>query len=285
MTYTEISKLVKNGIEYNDLANKLNISIDALYSRLNRHGIKKPKQKTTIDKICLNCGKKFTVKISSDKKYNHKFCNKSCSATYNNKKRGARSKETKEKISNSLAKNNKIIKICLNCSNEFLTRNHKRKFCSRTCSDKGSKKFGWINMHKTMTFQKWSDINKKAYAEGRNYVAGGTTKWYDYKNIRVQGTYELRTCYLLDEMKRIFVINDWEYTNDRFKYLDVDNKQRTYLVDFKIFNTDGTFYYLEIKGYEKDNDKLKWQAVRNKGYELIVWFNKDIIKNEKKYLK
>ena len=27
----------------------------------------------------------------------------------------------------------------------------------------------------------WSEVNKKAYKEGKNFISGGTTKWIQYK--------------------------------------------------------------------------------------------------------
>lgn len=44
---------------------------------------------------------------------------------------------------------------------------------------------------------------------------------------------------------------------------------------------DHTFYYLETKGWKRENDERKWESVRNKGYKLDVWFKQDIILNEK----
>lgn len=54
---------------------------------------------------------------------------------------------------------------------------------------------------------------------------------------------------------------------------------RTYLIDFKILDDTG-FWYLEVKGYTKPTDLLKWNAVRSKGFRLEVWFDEDIKKRE-----
>ena len=48
----------------------------------------------------------------------------------------------------------------------------------------------------------------------------------------------------------------WEYTNDRIQYLDKNSKQRSYLFDFKIC-TVKTIYYIETKGYVKENDLVQ----------------------------
>lgn len=56
-------------------------------------------------KPCKHCNKLF--KPAAGRLY---FCNHSCSASFNNTKRGPRSEETKEKISRSLRKNEKKLK-------------------------------------------------------------------------------------------------------------------------------------------------------------------------------
>lgn len=94
--------------------------------------------------FCQNCGKELTG-------YQQKFCSTSCSASYNNKKRGAMKDETKEKIKQSLKKwreehkgdiikdkklkktlkdSSKKLHFCQNCGKE--TKN--KKFCCSKCS-------------------------------------------------------------------------------------------------------------------------------------------------------
>ena len=119
------------------------------------------------------------------------------------------------------------------------------------------------------------------FNSGTLKVTGGTTKWIPYKDIKVQGSYEFRTCFILDDWKNLGKIKKWEYTNDRFKYIGIDGKTHNYLLDFKIWNNDDTFYYLETKGYKKPNDDYKWNAIKNLGYDLKIWFNDDILKEEK----
>lgn len=76
---------------------------------------------------CLYCNSVFvTAKWSKQK-----FCNRSCSAKYNNKIRGSRSQETKDKISKTLRSEIKWSpKPCTACGELFVSRNRK------TCSDK-----------------------------------------------------------------------------------------------------------------------------------------------------
>ena len=90
--------------------------------------------------ICQNCGEKYkSVNIRS------KFCNRACSAVFNNKKRGHRTEETKDKISKSLkgrcighSKGREIKpKKCINCGSQFLPIRKSIKYCSFKCSLEG----------------------------------------------------------------------------------------------------------------------------------------------------
>ncbi len=203
---------------------------------------------------CFECRKEIEIKeFNTDEPKKEKYyCSRSCANTrhHNN--------ETKRKISKSIIQliingnppgyiKNAIEKckeykykpkeyiihkkICLFCNKEFITTKRTQHFCSRLCARRYN-----IQLASNAQQEKiknnpdwWSQIHKKAYANGHNYVAGGTTKWYDYKNIRVQGTYELRTCFILDRWKEEGKIKNWEYTNDRIQYIGKDNEKHNYL--------------------------------------------------------
>lgn len=94
----------------------------------------------------------------------------------------------------------------------------------------------------------------------------------------MQGSYEVSTCKILDHWISEKKILNWEYTSDKIEYIGLDCKPHSYLIDFKVFNLDGSFWYIEVKGFIRDNDELKWKAVRDKGLTLEVWFKKDIDK-------
>ncbi len=115
------------------------------------------------------------------------------------------------------------------------------------------------------------------YSNGR-VVSGGYTKWLVYNNIKVQGTYEYRLCIILDKMKENKEIIDWEYTKDRFEYVNIHGKLSKYLLDFKIF-LNNSFYYIETKGRVVENDKLKWESVR-KTNKLVVMYDADLKREE-----
>lgn len=90
---------------------------------------------------CLLCGKELVGKYKNIKK----FCNSSCAATYNNRKR-KHSDETKEKIRNKLKGFTKTkvyktenisttkVKYCKLCGHEVPSLRH--TFCSKKCQNK-----------------------------------------------------------------------------------------------------------------------------------------------------
>jgi hypothetical protein len=233
--------------------------------------------------ICEICKKEFIVceREKTHPKKEKYYCSRSCANTR------IMSEITIQKIKQALRKDTEYkwkeyhIKICKECNKEFKTIKKKQNFCSRRCARKHNGKVSGEKIKNNKNFsESVSNGRKKAFKNGTLQITGGTTKWFEYKNIKVQGTYELRTCFILDKWKEIGKIKDWQYTNDRIGYIDLNNKKHTYLLDFKVFENDNSFYYIETKGYKKDNDELKWKAVRDKGYKLIVWFNEDIKRNE-----
>ncbi|CAB4174540.1 hypothetical protein UFOVP1247_14 [uncultured Caudovirales phage] len=187
--------------------------------------------------------------------------------------------EINQRISKSLKGrgNSPIKKNCPSCKNEFEVSWSKRHqlSCSRKCSMTNR------NLGSTRNETYRNNIShglKQLYASGKK-VYGGRTKWYEYGAYKVQGTYELRTCKILDKWKKEGLIKDWEYTNDRISY-SYDGRQSTYLLDFKIYRFDETYYYLETKGYATDKDIFKWSETRKQGHELIIWFGSNITENE-----
>ena len=109
----KVIDLLKNGFTYYEIGENFDKTANAIRGKLFRLGYKySDSQDFNVIKNCLNCGKEFIIKRFNDKK----FCNKSCSATFNNKIRGI----------NSI----KEIKYCLNCEKEIKPTNI---YCNNTC--------------------------------------------------------------------------------------------------------------------------------------------------------
>jgi len=231
------------------------------------------------DFYCIKCGEEYELELtrySYEKNNYRKHCSRVCSNSHvqsheQNMKRREKLKGRMVGINRYRKIKPVLRRICDFCKNEFFTNNEKRKYCRKVCASRG-------NIRKALSMDiDRSAITKRAYENGKK-VYGGLTLWYPYKDIKVQGTYELLTCYILDLWKEIGKIQDWDYTNDRFLYTGIDGEKHTYLLDFKVYN-NGNFYYLEIKGYEKKNDRMKWDAVRDKGHHLEIWGWNEIKKN------
>ncbi len=103
----ELIKLFNEQMTYEEIANTMNKTYGSVRGKLQKMGYKYREGQILIN-ICLNCDNEINTTISENKK----FCNNSCSASYNNKFRG---------------KNKK----CLNCGNHVSPSND---CCSRECA-------------------------------------------------------------------------------------------------------------------------------------------------------
>lgn len=106
----EIEKLVNEGVTFKEISKILKITYISVRRKCSKYGIKSKFHEIKRKEVnCLNC----QCKIKTTTKVNKKFCNHSCSATFNNKKR-------------------KVLNKCLNCDNDLKYK--KQKFCSRSCN-------------------------------------------------------------------------------------------------------------------------------------------------------
>lgn len=235
--------------------------------------IQKIKSNNTVTRRCIRCEKEFE---STDNKRYKKCCSITCAKIH------AQSFVDTTKISNKLKEGyssgkftgNRKYKPCKNCGTEYFGD---KKFCCDSC------KIDWLTKNNESRKAKISESRKKLFSSGILNVTGGTSKWIKYKDIKVQGTYEYRTCFILDKMLEQNHISKWGYTKERFKYISVDGLEHTYVMDFKITDRLGNVFYVETKGRVKPEDYLKWKAVKDLGNLLEVWFLVDIEKKENFY--
>ena len=206
-------------------------------------------------KQCEKCNKNHDGKFASGR-----FCSKKCAIGFSTQ---AKRKEINKKLSEKLTIQPRQYN-CELCNKQFFSKKLNRKFCSVKCSSPGNS-----------NPKKMSLIVKQTYINGRQ-PAGGKTKWFQYKNIKVQGSYELRICKILDTWKIQHLIYNWDYTHDQFQYLDENGDRRTYFPDFKIWYDEKDFYYVECKGFLTKRDFYKHQIVKEKGYVIQWWTLEDI---------
>lgn len=125
--------------------------------------------------LCINC---------SSETSNPRFCSRSCSASYNNKRR-VLSLETRMKISSGVAKKiNPSTNIgyghCSTCNELFITRIRRKKYCSRVCSRLRKRSEG--------EKAKLSKIMKQRFVDNPelhpNRLCAGIKESYPEKNVK-----------------------------------------------------------------------------------------------------
>lgn len=206
---------------------------------------------------CLFCGKDI---IGESRKI---FCNSSCAASYNNKKRGKHSQSTKDKIRKTLLRHfhqnedeiNEVIKnrtrmkrnikkykhTCPICQKEFLGTK-KQIYCSQDCAKRSP------------------IIKEKLKEKVREKINNGTFQGWKLRNVK--------------SFPEIFfekVLN-----NNCIKFKREDFSTKKYFLDFLI-EKNGKRLDLEIDGkqhqYRKEKDKERDNYLTQKGYIVyrISW--------------
>ena len=212
-------------------------------------------------KLCLNCFKP----IDYDKKYN-KFCSTSCSAYYNNIKRGARSDETKNKISSSL-----MGKIVSDVTRKKISDAKKSEKSKNKISN--SLKIFWKNnikaknnLSKKLTGRIVSTETRSKQSEiMSNKIKNGTFKpklksikcEYNFKNekIRCDSKVEYSCLNYFEKNYDVIDIKRCDFLID-FEYKGVNRK---YNPDFKII-TKNDIFIVECKTILSNKDlQRKWE--------------------------
>ena len=153
---------------------------------------------------CPHCNKEFIRRKTIARK--QKFCSQKCACIESQKhidpnktsislKKYYASEEGKKFLKAKVKKLTKS-KYCKICNKIFYKS--KQKYCSLKCLNES--RINWAeNISKT---------RKELFKNGHIDVTGGNTKWLNYKNIRVQGSYEFRACIILDSLLEKSLISD-----------------------------------------------------------------------------
>jgi hypothetical protein len=163
-----LKQLIIEGRQHREIAILFNTTSGQISNICSKYGLKKEELcPSTITKLCETCGKSFTVKKSSDNRFNHKYCSQSCSAKHSNARRTI-SNETKEKIRNSL-RLPELVKNCLCCNTPFVVKpvHRNQKFCSRSC---GAKYSHLRNPNNAINAGKKSAVAQSAIKRSKNEI-------------------------------------------------------------------------------------------------------------------
>ena len=168
--------------------------------------------------ICKNCN--ITLEYHSRK---NKFCSKSCSASFNNIKRGVKSESTKLKISNSM-------KVQRLKSNGNIIPNRYSKIFLIEC--KICKKQRYVNYTKKHRQTCGSADCKTVASVGQRTYQNGSRKpvWffnpYENKNVLLESSWEV-------EIANYLIQLGIEWNRPSFiKWVDSNNVTRRYFPDF-----------------------------------------------------
>jgi hypothetical protein len=218
---------------------------------------------------CKQCGN-----LLNQRKDQKVFCSKSCSASYNNKKRGPLATSHKEKIRNSLllyrithckdivkkkrVKKERVKRVikkpptkCVVCNADVPhIFGRRKKTCSESCLTALKRQ---INFNKILNGQKYGGLRR---GSGR-----GKHGWYD--NVFFDSTYEL-AYYIYCKSNNIKIARSTAV----FNYINSDGYPRKYYPDFQLEDT-----LVEIKGFETPDVILKTQSVN---VPIVVLYKEDL---------
>lgn len=199
-------------------------------------------------KICPCCLKEHNKPLT--------FCSRSCANKRNH------SKETKQKISNSIRKYNYIDHKCCICEKYFSTlETVGNKTCSKEC---GAKLTALKNKGSKHSVKDSSKMGGFRYNGGRN-------KLIEYTNIHneqmILNADEIEVAKILDRLNVT-----WQRNKNGFVYKDEFEKERKFYPDFYIFEKD---LFVEYKGWvtPKMIHKMKDASKRNKLKLKIIYSN------------
>lgn len=212
--------------------------------------------------MCLQCSRPIDYK----RKTTNKFCNQSCSATYTNLKRPPKSIETRKKI--SIANKNRII-----------TRESKIKYKKETIQRSEQNRNAYYNDPKTCkicnTVNSYEKRHRKTCSRECQTIAStsrtyqnGSKKYFYYKGIALESSWELEVAILLDSLNIKWI------RPKPMQYLDQENKSRMYYPDFYL--TDYNIFLDPKNEYCMRRDAYKMQQIENQ--ITIVYGNLTIIK-------
>jgi very-short-patch-repair endonuclease len=276
METDKLNEILKNSKSKNEVLLKFfGYSNKAAYDKLNEYinvnniDVSHLKKK---EKFCLNCGEKINKSVN-------KFCNKSCAATFNNKKRQSPTELTKLKTSKSLtgrrknycSKNdiNKVFKpkfsVCVICGKEFEVKRFKKFYsktttCSNECHSKLKSIRGKEVMRESIKNGKhkgWNSRNIISYPEkffikvlGLNKIKFKHNFPVLKKSLGLDSAYN----YFLDfyiEDKRIDLEIDGKQHLDRIEHDDerdgalIRNGYYVYRIKWKNINTESGKKYIK----------------------------------------
>ena len=123
-------------------------------------------------------------------------------------------------------------------------------------------------------------IKRSIKLNGKHITANQSWKEIDNRKIYFRSDWEYQFAVYLQQLKASDAIQNWEFEPKTFWFDAIKRGVRSYKPDFRITNTDGTHYWVEVKGYMDAKSKTKIKRLRKYYPEEILhvvdkdWFEK-----------
>jgi hypothetical protein len=207
-------------------------------------------------------------------KYICQYCGRECKNLNSLRQHEIRCNENPNKIDLEYLSNRDYSNFNFNPSNQFI-KAKQLGLSIPEVSDKTKQKISNVwkgRKHTKETKEKISKTMQQVVKDKPETYNGininGKVKKYEYKGIKLDGSWELLVAQYLD-----FNNIKWERPHKGFEYI-WNNDKHIYYPDFYL--TDYNIY-IEVKGFETERDYIKWKSLSN----LIIIKRKEIddIKN------
>jgi len=92
----------------------------------------------------------------------------------------------------------------------------------------------------------------------------------DGKTFFARSRWEANVAAYLQYLKDNELIKDWEHEAQEYRFDSIKRGVMSYLPDFKITRTNGSFYLIEVKGYMDDKSKTKLNRMKKFYPDILI---------------
>ena len=174
----------------------------------------------------------------------------------------------------------------------YKTHDHPRGMLGKKQSEETRKKFSqrmindWKNPKSSYNSEEFRKLKSdlmhekriKNYSTHNCYSRTKSGKRKDLNDMFFRSSWEANYARYLNFLKRKKLIYKWEYEPDVFEFKEIKKGTRSYIPDFKIWETkESTPYYVEVKGWmdEKSKVKIKRMSKYYPKIKVILFQQKD----------
>lgn len=196
------------------------------------------------------------------------FCNKEYSTKLSVRCHEIRCEKNPNKIRTKLSEETKNrLSIVMKVKNSNSKRIWKKETIDKLkITSREKNKEYWTEEKRNEQSLRMSKIAKEKPDSYSINNVSGRVKNFDYNGFKLKGKWELKVAQLLDE-------NNIRWTNkiEPFSYF-WNNNWHLYFPDFYLIDLD---IYIEVKGFERERDLIKWKSVE-KEKKLVILKEKEI---------